>query len=219
MPYPTGHRKKIREKIVSSARKLFNRCGFDGVSINQIMADAQLTRGAFYSYFQSKSDLYADTLACFFTDPHWNDSWKGVHIDLASVDIGPQIVRAYLSQQHLENVDNSCPMVALPSDVARSGTTAKRAFERVFKAMARTLESGLRGRMHSRRNTAQAIAALCVGGMVISRALNERAFANTVRKASLAVALHLGGWDRVSRSDRSIRRNRPLRRLSKHTQN
>ena len=215
MPYPIGHRKRTREKIVSSARRLFNRRGFDGVSINQIMADAQLTRGAFYSYFESKSDLYADTLGCFFTDPQWNNSWKGVHIDLTSGDIGRQIVQAYLSQQHLENVDNSCPMVALPSDVARSGTTAKRAFERVFKAMVRTLESSLRGPLHARRNTAQAIAALCVGGMVISRALNERGFANTVRKASMRVALHLGGWDRASRSGRFTRRKRPLGRRSR----
>jgi hypothetical protein len=33
---------------------------------------------------------------------------------------GPQIVRAYLSRQHFDDVENSCPMIALLSDVARS---------------------------------------------------------------------------------------------------
>jgi TetR/AcrR family transcriptional repressor of nem operon len=66
----------------------------------------------------------------------------------------------------------------------------------------------MRGANHSRRNIAQAIAALCVGGMVISRALNERAFANTVRKASMSVALQLGGWDRASSSNKSAHRNK-----------
>jgi AcrR family transcriptional regulator len=61
------------------------------------MADAGLTRGGFYDYFRSKSDLYADTLDCFFTDPRWNNSWKGVEIDLKGAKVAPQIVRAYLS--------------------------------------------------------------------------------------------------------------------------
>jgi len=80
MPYPPGHREETRAKIIRSARKLFNRRGFDRVSIDAIMADAGLTRGAFYSYFDTKSDLYAEVLECFFTDPRWSNSWKGVHI-------------------------------------------------------------------------------------------------------------------------------------------
>ena len=32
MPYPAGHRTEVRKKIVDSARRLFNRHGFDNVS-------------------------------------------------------------------------------------------------------------------------------------------------------------------------------------------
>ena len=194
MPYPSGHYEQTRKKIIGSARRLFNRFGFDGVSINAIMKDADLTRGAFYSYFDSKRDLYAEVLECFFTDPGWSNSWKGVYIDLGAADIGPQIVRAYLSRQHLENVANSCPMVALPSDVARSGPSARKAFQRVLKAMVSTLERGLRGTALSRHTAAQAIAALCVGGMVTARAVDDDAFADKLRRASMEVALTLGGW-------------------------
>ena len=42
MPYPAGHREQVREKIVDSARRLFNRNGFGNVSIASIMADAGL---------------------------------------------------------------------------------------------------------------------------------------------------------------------------------
>ena len=56
MPYPAGHRERIRKKIVESARRLFNRSGFESVSVDSIMAHAGLTRGGFYSYFDSKSD-------------------------------------------------------------------------------------------------------------------------------------------------------------------
>jgi AcrR family transcriptional regulator len=71
MPYPVGHRDKVRMKIVQAARRLFNRNGFENTSVNQIMAAAGLTRGGFYSYFESKSDLYVEVLSCFFTDPNW----------------------------------------------------------------------------------------------------------------------------------------------------
>ncbi|MGC2301225.1 MAG: TetR/AcrR family transcriptional regulator, partial [Acidobacteriaceae bacterium] len=75
MPYPEGHRALVRSKIVASARRLFNRHGFDNVSLDQIMSGAGLTRGGFYSYFGSKSDLYAEVLGCFFTDPEWKSCW------------------------------------------------------------------------------------------------------------------------------------------------
>jgi TetR/AcrR family transcriptional repressor of nem operon len=197
MPYPRGHRAEVKEKIIQSARRLFNRHGFDSVSLDQIMSGAGLTRGGFYSYFDSKSDLYAEVLGCFFTDPEWKNCWEGVEVDLTSTDVGPEVIRAYLSRQHFEDVENSCPMVALPNDVTRSGKSAKLAFETVFGGMVSVLERSL---MQSRtRNTrAQAIAALCVGGMVVARAMDNRAHADKLRDACMSVALELGGWKKVS---------------------
>jgi AcrR family transcriptional regulator len=195
MPYPAGHRAEVKRKIVESARRLFNCHGFENISVDQIMSGAGLTRGGFYSYFDSKSDLYAEVLGCFFTDPEWKSCWEGVDVDLASADVGPQVVRAYLSRQHFEDVENSCPMVALPSDVSRGGESAKRAFETVFQAMVSVLERSSRKNGRSRRMTAQATAALCVGGMVVARAINNREVADELRDACMAVALELGGWN------------------------
>jgi TetR/AcrR family transcriptional repressor of nem operon len=195
MPYPAGHRAEVKSKIVESARRLFNRHGFENISVDQIMSGAGLTRGGFYSYFDSKSDLYAEVLGCFFTDPEWKSCWEGVDVDLGSAEVGPQVVRAYLSRQHFEDVENSCPMVALPTDVSRSGESAKRAFETVFQAMVSVLERSSRENGRSRRVTAQATAALCVGGMVVARAINNREVADELRDACMAVALELGGWN------------------------
>jgi TetR/AcrR family transcriptional regulator, transcriptional repressor for nem operon len=97
MAYPAAHRIAIREKIVQSARRLFNRHGFDGVSVKQIMAGAGLTHGGFYSYFKGKSDLYTEVLGCFFTDPNWKNRWEGIEVDLAAPDRGAQIVRLSIS--------------------------------------------------------------------------------------------------------------------------
>src|ERR1700733_6556585 len=182
MPYPASHRIEVRRRIIESARKLFNRHGFESVSVTQVMAGAGLTHGGFYTYFRSKSDLYSEVLGCFFTDPNWKSCWKGVKVDLSSSDVGPQVVRAYLSRQHFEDVENSCPMVALPTDVTRSGESAKRAFETVFSAMVSVLERSLKDR-RPRHTRAEAIAALCVGGMVMARALGNRSHADELRDA------------------------------------
>lgn len=200
MPYPAGHSREVRKKIVHSARRLFNRHGFDGVSLKQIMAGAGLTHGGFYSYFASKSELYVEVLGCFFTDPEWKSCWEGVEVDLSSGDVGPQVVRAYLSRQHFEDVENSCPMTALPTDVARSSVSTKRAFETVFKAMVSVLERSTAGNNAPRREQAQAIAALCVGGMVVARAMADRGYADELRDACMGVALELGGWSNKRKS-------------------
>ena len=216
MPYPPNHRQEVRERIVRSARRLFNRHGFENVSVGRIMADAGLTHGGFYTYFDSKSDLYVEALSCFFTDPNWKNCWDGVQVDLKAADAGAQIVHAYLSRQHFEDIDNSCPMVTLPSDVAHSDDRAKEAYETVFQAMVGALEGSLApqgGRDHTK---AMAIAALCVGGMVVARSMRDPVLAEQLRDASLAVALQLGGWDKgAHKASRPTRTPSPTRKRAK----
>jgi TetR/AcrR family transcriptional repressor of nem operon len=212
MPYPAGHHDATRRKIINSARRLFNRHGFDNVSLGQIMADAGLTHGGFYSYFDSKSDLYSEVLGCFFTDPNWKNCWEGVHVDLAAADAVPQIIRAYLSRQHFDDVENSCPMVALPSYVARSNKSAKSAFENVFRAMVTLLEKGLPPGRQTRRATAQAVAALCVGGMVVARAAVDRAYADELRDSCMTVALNLAGRNARNKSLSKSKARTPRKR-------
>ena len=113
---------------------------------------------------------------------------------MGATDAAAQVVRAYLSIQHFEDVENSCPMVALPADVTRSGGEAKLAFENVFAAMVGVLERNVADDNQQRRAKAQAVAAMCVGAMVVARAMANRMVADELRHACMAVALDLGGW-------------------------
>jgi TetR/AcrR family transcriptional regulator, transcriptional repressor for nem operon len=76
-------------------------------------------------------------------------------VDLSSTDVGSQVVRAYLSRQHFEDMRTPAPLVALPTDGARSGPTAKGAFETVFRAMVSVLERSMIDRHNARRRSAQ----------------------------------------------------------------
>lgn len=53
MPYSAEH--KTRGRIIASARILFNRRGFEQVSIDEIMHGAGLTRGGFYHHRSGRS--------------------------------------------------------------------------------------------------------------------------------------------------------------------
>jgi AcrR family transcriptional regulator len=194
MSYSVGHRAEVKRKIIRSARRLFNRYGFDNVSIQQIMSGAGLTHGGFYGYFRSKSDLCTKILGCSSTDQEWRNHWKGAEGNTASSDAAAQVVRAYLSHHHFEDVENSCPMVALPTDVTRGSGDAKHAFETVFAAMVDVLERSGATNDQQRRAKAQAVAALCVGGMVVARAMANGVVADELRDACMSIALDLGGW-------------------------
>jgi TetR/AcrR family transcriptional regulator, transcriptional repressor for nem operon len=212
MPYPAGHRATTRRKIVDSARKLFNRRGFDNVSVKQIMAGAGMTHGAFYQYFKGKSALYSEVLSCFLTDPDWQPRWEGVSVDLGAADVGSQIIRAYLSRQHFEDVENSCPMVALPTDVRRNGAAVRGAFETILVAMVNLLEQSIAGPRSLRHQKAQGIAALCVGGLVVSRALRSPRIADELREACMTVALQLAASKPLPRIKRVPNSKEPLPR-------
>jgi len=202
MPYPREHRDTKRQQLIRSARTLFNRKGFEAVSIEEIMSNAGLTRGGFYSYFKSKGELYALAVGHALVEPP-SSRWKTVSVDFTAADAARQVIRAYLSQEHLDDIDGSCPMVSLPSDVSRSDATVKRVFETVFQGMVGLFEDSLTLAQRTDRDRALTISALCVGAMVIARALDNPPLGSELRNAAMRFALELGGW---STSSRRVRR-------------
>ena len=95
MSYPAEHRRLTKQKIVRSARRLFNRRGFDTVSIDDVMADAGLTRGSFYSYFESKGDLYAEAITHILDEKQLLSS-DGMSVDPGAVKNAAQFIRGRL---------------------------------------------------------------------------------------------------------------------------
>ena len=49
--------KEKQQKIIKSAKKEFARAPIENVSIKNIVQDADIARGSFYQYFESKEDL------------------------------------------------------------------------------------------------------------------------------------------------------------------
>jgi TetR/AcrR family transcriptional regulator, transcriptional repressor for nem operon len=130
MPHPPNQKSETRDRILRSARHLFNRRGFAGVSIDEIMADAGLTRGGFYKHFKTKDELYAEAIAdfiCHDSEIWQREAWQRAHVDASARGprLAKMIVDAYLSRDHFDDRDASCPMIGLPSDAARASEAVK----------------------------------------------------------------------------------------------
>lgn len=53
---------RTRERLLATATREFARRGFEGASLNEIIAKAGISKGAYYYYFDDKDDLFATTL-------------------------------------------------------------------------------------------------------------------------------------------------------------
>ena len=193
MPYTAEHKDTTRVRIIDSARKLFNRRGFSDVSIDEIMAGAGLTRGGFYNHFGTKDEVYAEAITRILACNPVRDEDGGM-MDLADSpkDLTQHIIRSYLSRRHLDDVDSHCPLIALPSDVSRSGPKVKEAYQKVLESMIHIFESGLEQSSIDRRRRAMSISALCIGAMALARAINDEELSEEIRQAALASAFELG---------------------------
>ena len=191
MPYAPEHKEQTRARIVECARRMFNRHGFEAVSIDQIMASAGLTRGGFYHHFANKEALYSEALASYARCNPAAD----LNLAAPARQVVLQMVNAYLSRQHLEDIDRHCPMIALPSDVARAGPAVRRTYEVLLGGMLGVFERGVDPADGDARQAALAIAALCVGGMVLARTVEDSALATETREAARLLALEVGGLD------------------------
>ena len=63
-PQDPGERAKLerRRQILSAAKTVFAEAGYHGASINAIIERAQIARGTFYLYFESKSAVFDSIL-------------------------------------------------------------------------------------------------------------------------------------------------------------
>lgn len=184
------HRETVRQKIIQSALQLFNRHGFTGVSIDDIMAGAGLTRGGFYSYFQSKSELYAEAISCFVTEKR-----EVIASADGASERAVKLLRDYLSREHFEDLETSCPLIGLPNGVSRADRLVREAQQVALKMMVSTFEQGMASEdeetsnAQPSRQVALALTSLCLGGMVLARAIEDRVLAGELREATMSVAM------------------------------
>jgi len=135
MPYSKEHKEQTRKEILTSAFKLFTAKGFDGVTVNELMKNCSLTRGAFYAHFSSKASLYSESIRFAAT--------VSMLADLKPNDVSDKawlrkLLDGYLSVEHV-NGTRPCPLAFLATEVVTRDSEAKSAYARAYGGFNRVI--------------------------------------------------------------------------------
>ncbi|WP_309905682.1 TetR/AcrR family transcriptional regulator [Variovorax soli] len=172
------------ERIVAVAARAIRRSGYDGTGVADIMKEAGLTHGAFYSHFPSREAMLAEAAgrACKESAAAAAEAAARMPPESALASM----LSAYLSRQHLEHVDTGCPLAALGSETLRQAPEVRRVATRHLKEMidliARQMPDWGQPEAHER---ALVTVSTMVGALLLARAVDERGLSDSLRKAAL----------------------------------
>ena len=135
-----GEKEKLRRVILEKAISFFKKNGRSGSASEDIMKYMGLTRGALYSHFKSKDDLFAHAVS------HDLSRLEEITAHIINRD-GPMALRfmieTHLSESNLTDIENSCAFTSLSSDMNRSKAAHRGIYEahmdRVYDLFAKAL--------------------------------------------------------------------------------
>lgn len=174
-----------RAKVLDAALALFQRKGFSGVAVSELMGAAGLTHGGFYNHFESKAALESE--ACGLAFDRALHAIGKVAAKPAGADRRAALklyVERYLSQRARDAKGASCPMVAFGADVSRESAEVQKRYAEGLRAylaiMAQALESD--------EPAARALMAELVGALSLARSVGaaDRGLSDEILDAAKA---------------------------------
>ncbi len=165
-------KRAARLRILDASAARLRGEGLEGASVANVMSDAGLTHGAFYSHFLNKDDLSQQAFrhAVDIGRPLWtgkcDQKWSARMIRLA---------RSYLTRRHRDNRSGGCPFAALGVDAARASEPFRGMFGDELVKSIQAITGGVKETVPQERREQEAIRlmALCVGGMVLARGVSD----------------------------------------------
>jgi len=169
-------KQESRERILDVASRRLREEGLSGAAIAPVMEEAGLTHGAFYSHFANKDEL-AERAFDYAVDNgqrRWFERGRRRH------ETWPQrlkrLATSYLSPAHRDDRANGCAIAALVSQVP----SATEAFKQTYGARVETTLRAICARDadvdEEQLEEAIVFLALCVGGLSLSRAVDDPEF-------------------------------------------
>lgn len=183
---------ETHQKILDAASRVFCREGFSG-GVAEVMREAGLTHGGFYAHFENKNDLIAAVVEAL------GESRQEIREDglegLDDWDWLRGLVLRYLSMEHRAAVEVGCLMPPLVSEISRHAE-ARSAFEKAFMHFVNHIATKLPGSHEANQQWAMRMLSSCVGGLALSRAVEDAAMANQLIEHSRAAAMMvIDAWE------------------------
>jgi TetR/AcrR family transcriptional repressor of nem operon len=177
MPYPEGHKLKVRGKIIESAAQAFRTNGIRDISVPFIMKGAGLTHGGFYAHFDNKEQLVAEACRYAIGDT--------IALLQKAADEEKQepkinaIIDYYLSPYHRDRTEMGCILPALSSEISRSSDEIRQVFthelERMIEFISKAAEVDIA--------TGSVLLSSMVGTLLLSRSVNDSKLSDSLLTA------------------------------------
>lgn len=129
------------QRIVASAARLMRERGIDGATVGEVMNGAGLTLGGFYRHFDSKEALVSAAVQGAF-DQILNPREARLQTDDPRA-VTADFQRDYLSDVHVADRADGCPIVALAGELSRGPATSTSAVTSGVNRMLDLIAAGL----------------------------------------------------------------------------
>lgn len=174
MPYPEGHKDKVRHEIITSAAEAFRENGIRESSVPSIMRGAGLTHGGFYSHFTNKEELIAETCS--------NIVSQMIGALQAAVDHSESeskinvVIDYYLSTEHRDHGERGCIVPILSGEISQSSDAIKTIFSQELNRYIEFIAeiSGLDKTMSG------AILSVMVGSLILARGIKDPVLSDSI---------------------------------------
>ena len=190
MPYTREHKENTRTKILESAFRLFTMKGFDSITVNMVMNECGLTRGAFYAHFSSKSNLYGEALklganrtnlAKLKPESTSDKEWLCLLLD------------GYLSLEHVQG-KTPCPLAFLATDIVTRDKETKAIYASVYDGMNKAIIAYARSHIDCDEHDILSLTAMIIGAVAIARTMSDtNAVIDLLAACRREAGLKLGG--------------------------
>lgn len=176
----TSRKEITHARILETAARVIRRSGYDGTGVADIMKEAGLTHGGFYAHFASRDAMLAEA-----ADRAGEETIAIAKKILAEVP-GEQalmtLMRAYLSDEHMTNVESGCSLAALGSEMPRQAADVRNASTRRVKEILTLIKSRLPA---NKDEDALVMFSTMVGTLLLARAVDDPELSEAFRKAAL----------------------------------
>jgi TetR/AcrR family transcriptional regulator, transcriptional repressor for nem operon len=168
---------ETRQRIVEAASLEFRRNGVDGTGLADLMAAAGLTHGGFYRHFDSKEQVFEESLGLAI-----DSMVESMERTASQGKRGLQtVIKDYLAAEFCREVASGCPFVALGSDLARSSDEVRAVTTDGFLRMVSIIADRLEELPpDAARNRALVMLSTMIGAVTMARVVSDPALAKAI---------------------------------------
>jgi TetR/AcrR family transcriptional regulator, transcriptional repressor for nem operon len=184
MTAPTLSDKKAQtqDRILAVASRAIREHGYHGVGVADLMKEAGLTHGGFYAHFSSRNAMLVKAIERAAHDSGIRNLKARQRLEEQGLSPFAALVTVYLSEAHLDDTAQGCPIAALGSEVARQDEIVRQTsvslIDKLQKVVASTLPK------HANTAEASAVVATLIGTLQLARAQGN----NSQGRATLAIS-------------------------------